>query len=388
MEALNSFFEHLEKSLQSGYFQKITLGKSTGHIAELNNIYVKLISIKNSPHLSFTYRYQTKDVVKNHLIADSIIELKKLIGENFLHAHLFTSAANFQLTINKKGKASLVQSDSVNMIKITSGHDHEKKRSISTINNQYLQALKVVNNEGHILSGMQDKYKQINKYIEIVENLIIQTNLQSPIRIADMGSGKGYLTFALYDHLVNNLGMEVFITGIEQRQELVELCNRIAETCQFKNLLFTAGKIGDGSIDKIDVLIALHACDTATDDAIYQGISSQAKLIICAPCCHKQIRKQINDKGQFKQVLKHGILKEREAEIITDTIRALLLESKGYRSSVFEFISTEHTGKNLMISGVKVKQNINEQSILQEVAQLKSAFGIDKHYLESLLEKN
>ena len=150
---------------------------------------------------------------------------------------------------------------------------------------------------------------------------------------------------------------------------------------------FEKGTIVDTQLDKIDVLIALHACDTATDDAIFRGIKSGAALIVCAPCCHKQIRKAMNVSGELANVTKFGILKERQAEIITDTLRALMMEYFGYKTNVFEFIPLEHTPKNVMIVGRKVSTSAAEQKrILADIAAIKKVYGIEKHYLETLLE--
>jgi hypothetical protein len=134
------------------------------------------------------------------------------------------------------------------------------------------------------------------------------------------------------------------------------------------------------------MLIALHACDTATDDAIYKGIQANAKVIICAPCCHKQIRKQMAPQNELKNITKHGILLERQAEIVTDTIRSLILEAYGYKTKVFEFIATEHTPKNVLIVGTKSEKNeAAKKESLDKVSGLKNLFNIKTHYLETLL---
>ncbi|MFT4665780.1 MAG: hypothetical protein ACI9XB_002737, partial [Gammaproteobacteria bacterium] len=153
----------------------------------------------------------------------------------------------------------------------------------------------------------------------------------------------------------------------------------------FSNLTFEEGFINTFDLVQTDILIALHACDTATDDAIAKGIAAGAQLIVCAPCCHKQIRRAIKSSEQLQSVLDHGILKERQAEIVTDTIRALLLESQGYKTKVFEFISTEHTGKNVMIVGEKHERKVDKAYYQAEIEKLKSSFGIEAHYLEGLL---
>jgi hypothetical protein len=205
--------------------------------------------------------------------------------------------------------------------------------------------------------------------------------------IADMGSGKGYLTFALYDYLMNNQSKAIEMTGVEFREGLVKESNRIAEKANFENLNFIQGTIEKAKIGKPDVLIALHACDTATDEAIFRGIQSEASLIVCAPCCHKQIRKEFNLTNELNNVVRHGILKERQAEIITDTLRAMIMELYGYKTNIFEFITTEHTPKNLMIVGEKrAAVSPDKERIEQEIQAIKNIYGIEKHYLESLLK--
>ncbi|MBL0355368.1 MAG: SAM-dependent methyltransferase [Chitinophagaceae bacterium] len=233
---------------------------------------------------------------------------------------------------------------------------------------------------------MQDKYKQINRYVEIIDGIIKDLDFNKSISVVDMGSGKGYLTFALYDYLTSTLQLQAKVSGIELRPDLVNICNQIAAKANFSNLHFEKGSIADAAIQSIDMLIALHACDTATDDAIYKGIQANAKVIICAPCCHKQIRKQMKPGNVLNSITKHGILLERQAEIVTDSIRALLLEAAGYKTRVFDFIATEHTPKNVMIVGIKNKNTIDKkEEYLEKVKALKALFSIETHYLETLL---
>ena len=242
----------------------------------------------------------------------------------------------------------------------------------------------ITNQKGEVLKNSQRKFRQINKFIEIIDSLLPEKPKNNLFKIVDVGSGKGYLTFALYDYLKNVKDWNPEIYGIELRKPLVDFCNEIAKDSGFEQLQFIAKDIDDFEVEKLDMLIALHACDIATDIAIAKGIQSMAEIIVVAPCCHKQIRKEINCQTDMSAVLKHGILEERQAELITDGIRALLLEANGYKTKVFEFISTEHTSKNLMIVGIKSKPN---PEALQKVEAIKKEFGIHYHYLEKLLSK-
>src|SRR5262249_28255295 len=160
-------------------------------------------------------------------------------------------------------------------------------------------------------------------------------------RIVDMGSGKGYLTFAAYDYFRNVLGLDVEITGVDVKGDLIAKCNEIAIASDFHNLKFVVGGISDFDIEAVDILIALHACNTATDEAIYKGIEANASLIVVAPCCHQELRPQIKAPEILRDVLKHGVMLERTAEFVTDALRSLLLERSGYSTKLFEFVPVE-----------------------------------------------
>jgi hypothetical protein len=305
-----------------------------------------------------------------------------------LNADLFTVSENVQLFGNPKGNFGIKISEPLFKEIRPLSHDKLKKQWISTENNLYLHELGITNATGEIRPGMHDKFRQINKYIEVVSGLIDENRFCENVKIADMGSGKGYLTFALFDYLSKNTNLKPVISGIEFRQDLVDFCNKTAQKANFENLNFVQGTIENSVFENINILIALHACDTATDDAIAKGINSGARLIIVAPCCHKQIRKQFNVTNELASVLKHGILKERQAELITDGIRALILEAHGYKTKVFEFISTEHTPKNVMIVAEKTEKNSNKDEILSKIKSIKNFFGIGYHYLEKILYEN
>src|SRR5699024_10771713 len=253
-----------------------------------------------------------------------------------------------------------------------------------------LQQLKLTAADGEVFKTAQDKWKQINHYIALLQPALRHLKNNSP-QIADMGSGKGYLTFALYDYLTSQLNLSPHITGVEYRKDLVEFCNQVAQEQSFSNLSFWQGGIEDYQPkEKIDILIALHACDTATDDAISKGIKEGSELIVVAPCCHKQVRKEMEKKkvlNALEPITKHGIFLERQAEMLTDSIRVLIMEYFGYHTKVTQFISDEHTPKNVLIIGSKRSTSQEKQAEIKEkISQLKAFFGVDRHHLESLLE--
>ncbi|MBL7774740.1 MAG: SAM-dependent methyltransferase [Saprospiraceae bacterium] len=366
---------------------KCTLSKPTAAApADLKNIYLRLVDLKSGPHIAFTYRYATRDEVKNYPPELAEQQLAQLLGNAFLNADLFTTEGDSSLSFSKKGKATFTSKIASHTAPVDSRHDRAKKRLLDPAA-PWLHRLGITNAAGTVLSASQDKWKQINKYLEIIDGLLRAHPLPPAARIADMGSGKGYLTFALYDFLHNHHGLQPQITGIELRENLVSFCNTVAAEAGFSGLRFVAEdirKFQQGQ--RLDMLIALHACDTATDLALAAGLHAQAGIVVVAPCCHKQVRRALAAPKTLAPMLRHGILEERQAEILTDGIRALLLEAEGYKTQVFEFVSTAHTAKNVMITALREGKNQQDRAAaLAQVAALKTAFGLRQHYLEQLL---
>src|SRR5215216_4048586 len=349
------FFAALDESLAGGRFVKLTLSKYRGREAGLKNVYVRPVTLKGGGRLSFLHRYQTRDAVKNHTREEGARLVRELLGAEFASAHLFTSAEDLRLVISRKGESRLVRSRPTFDAPAAEEHDRRKRRAVETQGNVYLHALGVTNERGEVRPAMGDKLRQINKFVETVAGLYDSSPLagREELSVLDVGSGKGYLTFALYDYFNNIRGVRASVTGVEARAELAELCNEVARGAGFERLTFRTGLARDFEPPRADLLIALHACDTPTDDAIHKGVEAGAALIVTAPCCHKEVRPQIVVPAQLRGVLRHGHLLEREAESVTDSLRALLLESAGYSVKVFEFVATEHTRKNTMIAAVR-----------------------------------
>jgi len=387
---INEFTLLVEDSLSSNTFVKLSLGNYKGAEENLKNVYIKKILIKNDEKLSFNFRYKTRDIFKNHTIVEGISKINVLLNEGFHTASLFST--DFDLSYeNINNKKFIIRKNAPTNIKLPSlGHDKNKKRLIAPKGKQYLCELKITDKAGNVNTNSQDKYRQINHYIEILNSLIKEISINRICKVVDMGSGKGYLTFALYDFLNNVLKLQTQVTGVEQRSEIVELCNKIAKNNNFDYLNFVQSSIEKFDSSDTNILIALHACDTATDDAICKGITADADLIVVAPCCHKQIRREIEKHkvhNELDFLIKYGIFTERQAEMVTDGLRALILEYFGYKTKVFEFISDAHTPKNVIIVGIK-KQNSppKDERILQEIKKIKIYFGIEYHHLEKLMK--
>lgn len=387
-EKAKDFVTETKQSLSDDTFVKLSLGNYKGSDETLKNIYVKRVLIKKEPRFSLTYRHKTRDITKNQTPEEFNELLTAWIGIDFHVATLQTTRSDLRFEVYASGKATLKKSEVTGRDAPSLDHDKNKKRLISSRNNAYLHDLKITDQQGNVYSNAQDKFRQINHYIEILSSLIREISPCNDIRVADMGSGKGYLTFALYDYLKNVLQLNPQVTGIEFREDLVALCNRIAANAGFHGLDFREGTIGAFDSTGINMLIALHACDTATDDAIYKGIEAGSDLIVVAPCCHKQVRREIEKhhvENELGFLTRHGIFLERQAEMATDGIRALILEYFGYKTKVFEFISDAHTPKNVMIVGTKGPASEKSQAVvLRKIQEAKKFFGIEYHHLERL----
>ncbi len=388
---INDFICKISESTNDNTFVKITLSSPIQKGAEIKNIYIKQVEIKGERKFSFTYRYQKRDIVKNYSPAETLKNIKTHIGNEFRFATLFTISGDYILQRNgehfkmKRQEASITELPSLS-------HDREKNRKINpNEGKKYLNLLGITDKNGNITPKSQDKYKQITHYIEILSSLIDKLPNDKTINVADMGSGKGYLTFALYDYLANTLKLKTNVEGVEIRPDMVDLCNKFAVESGFTNLHFTKSSIEEYKAENLDVLIALHACNTATDDAIAKGVSAGAQIIVTAPCCQHQIRDEI-EKGKpseiMSPILKHGIFMERQAELLTDSIRVLYLQYHGYKTKVVEFISDAHTHKNIMIIASKSSTGETQKAeIAKQLDDLKKFFGIKSHYIETKWQK-
>ncbi|MBZ9610751.1 class I SAM-dependent methyltransferase [Rheinheimera maricola] len=385
---LNAFFLQLNSALTQQQLHKLVLSKYQGK-EPLKQLQVRPVLLKQQWQLSFTYKYQTNDVTRNFPADGALTEIKALLGGSFSAANLFTTDTEVQLTISKKGKVLYQQkrlSQPLNTMQTE--HNRDKQRYL-TLQRPFLRELGVTDVQQQLIPAMSRKWKQINKFIEIFSGAVQDSGLSAnkQLHVADFGSGKAYLTFAVHDYLTNTLALDAQVTGVELRQNLVDLCNSTADKLGLAGIQFEQGDVKHFKARGINVMIALHACDTATDYAIHMGIATGAEIIMCSPCCHKQIRGQIQLPQVLAPMLVHGIHLGQEAEMVTDSLRALLLEAHGYDTKVFEFISLEHTSKNKMILATKRKQTRDNANILQQIAAIKQFYGITEHCLESLLQQ-
>ena len=385
---LDHWLAELGDAIAAGSFVKLMLSKPAAAAGDLKSIDVRPIMVKRALKLSFTYHHQTHDIVKNYTPSEGMGLLAELLATSFTAARLCTLDADWHLA-GAAGKWAVTRHAPTQTEPPELSHDRAKQRVVGA-DRPYLHALGITDAKGNVYKTTQDKFRQIGKYIEILDGLIRQLPKRETLRVVDMGAGKGYLTFALYDYLATR-GIRAEVVGVEYRAELVEHCSSIAQASQFTGLRFVQGSIADYDCTGSHVVIALHACDTATDDTIAKAIHASADLIVVAPCCHKQVRKAmaVTSRGHpLEALLQYGTYVERLAEMVTDGMRAQLMELSGYRTNLFEFIADAHTPKNVMIVALKSDAPVTAKrhgALSASLAAVKEQFGITHHALEQLL---
>lgn len=386
-DAKRQFGEALRTSLAEGTLVKLTLGKYRG-AEDLTQIVAARVTAKGESQVRLLFKHPTRDITKVLPAEEAVEQLLGLLGSEFMSGNLFTTAADVALAYNRRREPRLHTSRPTFSEAPSSEHNRPKRHLVQAAA-PYLKHLGVTDHAGRVKPTMSAKFKQICKFVEIIDAQLRAAPLgeRSVLRIADIGSGKGYLTFALYDHLTRQMQLDAKVVGIEQRDDLVRLCNQVSEQSALSGLRFQTSRAEEAGLERLDVLIALHACNTATDAAIFQGVRHGAALIVCAPCCHQELAPQLAiANAELAPLARFGLMKQRQAELVTDTARALLLEAVGYKVNVFEFISTEHTDKNVMIAAVK-SDHANAAAALASYAGLKSCFGFQLQKLELLLRE-
>ena len=397
--ALQRFFDRCAQSLRDGQFERLVLAGPGAALLDLQRVSARRIELQGQPQLSLVYSHPRRDLTRNLPLDEALQQLRALLGpRGFGNAHLHTAATEVQLACSRKGRWSLREArrdppqaaasapqtaTQPTAAPPAAAHNREKRRALS-LDRPFLAALGVTDAQHRLVPAMARKWKQINKFVEIIDSALTASPLaeRQRIEVLDFGSGKGYLTFALHEHLNHTLGRDAQVTGVELRPDLVGLGNDIAVRLGLRGLGFEQGDIAGR---EVDLMIALHACDTATDHAIHKGIAGGASIICCAPCCHKQLRPQLLSPHPLRPILQHGVHLGQHAEMLTDGVRALLLEACGYHTQVFEFVSLEHTAKNKMILAVKREHPAPKEALLQQLHDIKAHYGVRDHCLETLL---
>lgn len=410
------FITRLQRSLDDGSFVRLLLGRPHGQAATLHKLLARRVVLRGQDHLACVWRHATQDITKNLPLVEAVAlvagQLAPDAASGFHHAHLQTRSHDIQLALGRKGRWSLrvgklapapapaapadAETDDgagnyLGQMAGTEGINRQRRHPL-TLDLPFLQELGVTDARAQLVPAMARKWRQINKFIEVLghaiaESPLAQRDLAQPVRVLDFGAGKGYLTFAVHHHLQAG-GRVPDVTGVELRTTLTEPVNAIVARLGLQGLRFDAGDVRSHGAQATDIMIALHACDTATDVALHRGVTAGAAVILASPCCHRELRPQLATPPVLAPLLRHGIHQATTAEMLTDALRAQLLELAGYDTRVFEFISPEATSKNRMLLAVRRASPLpraRQQQLRDELAALKALFGIRTQTLETLL---
>jgi SAM-dependent methyltransferase len=383
--------EHILNS--DSFIRAAFSGTQKGSSAPWVRVTVRLVELKGKVHWQFSYFDEKKDITKNYL-DEAAAKLDELLALPFRNIFIESSDGNVQVTFSKKGKA-LVSRSKPSSATTDLSHDRQKDRLLTPENAApFLNTIGILTQDGRIRADMQNKYRQVNEFLRLVDEAAsFSARAGSPLSVVDFGCGSGHLTFAIYYYLREVLGLDARVTGVDLKSGLMDQLQVKCVALGWSHIQFKTGSIAEyESESSPDVVLALHACDTATDDALAKGIAWGSPVIVCAPCCQHELQAQmakVNLPDSFEPVFQDGIFFERMGDILTDTFRAAILRIMGYRTDVTQFVPIEHTAKNLMIRAVKTSAPGNEKWI-EQYRRLKAFWGVTP-YLEGLLgddEKN
>lgn len=340
--------ERLEDVIQSNHLVSATISQPRQKSSDLRRVKLKPVMLRNAYHIQFEYQYERVMNHKNLPPDEAVEELFELL-ETFRQGQFQLKESDLQFQLSKKFKVTYKERQTAQK-EIQLSHNREKQYVLPLDEPvPFLIRLGIQSSDGKVKRQKYDKFKQINRFLEFIEDSLKHLPTDRTVRILDFGSGKSYLTFALYHFLHEMKGYDVHITGLDLKKEVIEECASIAKDLGYERLEFLVGDINEYEGETaVDMVVTLHACDVATDMALARAVRWGAKVILSVPCCQKELNRQLQAPN-LDVMLQHGLIKERFASLATDSIRAELLGLVGYEAQLLEFIDLEHTPKNIMI---------------------------------------
>lgn len=351
---MNQIEELLKRVLTSLLVDMVISGARGG--GDFIKIKVRPVMIRDSLYFQVS-RYTDKQVFHENMTAEDALEtLSGWILHDFRQAQIRMQDEMVTVLVSKKGKAT-IKSKKAACVETQNLEHNRKKQYIIEEGTAvpFMIDLGVMTESGKIIRTRYDKYRQINRFLEFIEDILPELPTDRTVHIIDFGCGKSYLTFAMYYYLKVLKHYDIRITGLDLKQKVIEDCQALADRYGYDGLQFLCGDIADyNGTDEVDMVVTLHACDTATDYALYKAVKWHASVILSVPCCQHELNRKMQCETLFG-AFQYGLIKERTAALMTDAMRGQLLEMKGYKTQLLEFIDMEHTPKNILIRGVKSK---------------------------------
>lgn len=373
---------------------RIVFSNKSNKEYKYNKVKINFAQIKDR-NLYQVEKFTDKQVFHENIEKEELASVIEGMMKNFKQMASISAEYNFDMRISKKGKIFFSKHAQTNNIKLKSSHNKKKNYILQEgMIIPPLIDLGVFTKEGKVINSKYDKFKQINRFVEIIDDEIKKIekdyceDREKVLHILDFGCGKSYLTFILYYYFTEIKKINVKITGLDLKEDVIKNCNKIAESYGYNNLKFELGDINGYKYENnLDMVITLHACDTATDYALFNAINWNAKMIFSVPCCQHEINSTMKPEN-LKLISKYGIIQERVSALFTDSIRANILECMGYKTQLLEFIDIAHSPKNILIRAVK--SNVSEakkKRSLEEIEAMKNEFKFEQTLYSLLRER-
>lgn len=373
---------------------RIVFSNKSNKEYKYNKVKINFAQIKDR-NLYQVEKFTDKQVFHENIEKEELASVIEGMMKNFKQMASISAEYNFDMRISKKGKIFFSKHAQTNNIKLKSSHNKKKNYILQEgMIIPPLIDLGVFTKEGKVINSKYDKFKQINRFVEIIDDEIKKIekdyceDREKVLHILDFGCGKSYLTFILYYYFTEIKKINVKITGLDLKEDVIKNCNKIAESYGYNNLKFELGDINGYKYENnVDMVITLHACDTATDYALFNAINWNAKMIFSVPCCQHEINSTMKPE-KLKLISKYGIIQERVSALFTDSIRANILECMGYKTQLLEFIDIAHSPKNILIRAVK--SNVSEakkKRSLEEIEAMKNEFKFEQTLYSLLRER-
>lgn len=382
METQEQVAKKLEEVINENCIQMVFSGvRKKGVVSKVK---VRPVLVKNQILFQVSRYIGTKVFHENMTQKEMQKEALRLLALEFKQGQILTEQESITILGNKQGNYTILSKQQKNQRKEGS-LSHNKKKHYILEEGKYvpfLEELGVMTKEGKIVQSRYDKFKQINRFLEFIEDILPKLPKEKKLTIIDFGCGKSYLTFAIYYYLKELNGYDIHVIGLDLKEDVIENCSKLAKKYHYKDLEFLKGDIASyAGVSQADMVVTLHACDTATDYALYKAVKWGAKVILSVPCCQHEWNKQMKSK-ELSSIFQYGIVKERVAALLTDAMRAQYLEFCGYRTQLLEFIDMEHTPKNILIRSIYQGESANNT---EELRRIETFFDVNPT-LKQLLE--
>ena len=373
-------------------------GRQRGTQPRWKRVELRYVDLKSGRHLQVTAYDETQAHTSNHAVGEEARDaVDGLLDEPFGNWHVETTTQSHQVRVTKKLEAMLHTTERAEEVEVDRGHDRDKERLLAE-DDPVFRAIGLTDAQGRLKPSRQAKYRQVEEFLRLLDASVTEAmakgqlrtpTVDEPLRIVDLGCGNAYLTFAAQRFLTSVRGLPVVVTGVDVKEQSREHNSKVASDLGV-DAQFVVGSISGAQLDRApEVVLALHACDTATDEALARAVGWEAQLVLAAPCCHHDIAAQLRKAptpAPYAMLTRHGILRERLADTLTDGLRASLLRIEGYRVDVVQFVESQHTPRNTMLRAVRTGAPVKGGGVRKEYDDLVATWAIRPRLAELLAE--